>query len=60
MKKIFVIASLFFSILSAVAQSAGSMKAVTLQEAVAFALENNNTMKNAQLDQKIAKARNWE
>lgn len=45
---------------AAQAQEPAGVKAVTLKEAVDFALEFNSKAKNAKLDEGIAKARNWE
>jgi outer membrane protein TolC len=42
------------------AQQPGGVKAVSLKEAIDFALEFNTKAKNSKLDQDIAKARNWE
>lgn len=36
------------------------VKALTLQEAIQFGLQNNNAAKNARLGEEQAKARNWE
>ncbi|MCS6933940.1 MAG: TolC family protein [Chitinophagales bacterium] len=36
------------------------VKALTLQEAVRFALQNTNTAKNARLNEELVRARNWE
>lgn len=59
MKRI-LLTILTFNILWVQAQEPTAVKAVTLKEAVDFALEFNSKAKNAKLDQDIAKARNWE
>lgn len=55
-----IIILLSLVVLSVSAQQPKEVKVVTLQEAVDYALEFNNSMKNARLDQDFAKARNWE
>lgn len=59
MKNYFVIILLTVFTLSIKAQDK-SPRSFTLKEAIEFAIQNNNTVKNARLDEEQAKARNWE
>lgn len=59
MKKFFLPAIIFLSLTTVSAQEK-TLKSFTLKEAVDFALENNNTVKNARLGIDQAKARNLE
>lgn len=60
MKKIFTLLLISIATTQVYTQQMNSVKAVTLKEAVDFALEFNTKSKNAKLDQDFAKARNWE
>lgn len=62
MKKISIafIILLCSALFASAQQQPKEVKALTVKEAVDYALEFNNSMKNARLDQDIAKARNWE
>jgi peptidoglycan hydrolase CwlO-like protein len=58
MKKTFSTAILLLFIIYSFSQD--NVKAFTLKEAVDYALDNNNSVRNAKLDEQKAKAFNWE
>lgn len=59
MKKLYSISILLLVTIIATAQTTG-LKSFSLQEAISYALQNSHDVKNALIDQEVAKARNHE